>query len=165
MKKTIALFLFAMFFVTAFGQNKKAAKELKPLVDKYIKAWNTGNVDLLNDVCHEDFARIMSPTSRSAASSLQGLKGVITGLRTSYPDFNVKLVEVIYLETKVISRYKFSGTNTGPGEIAPTGKKYSGTGISISNFKNGKFIEEWAEVDNLSTMLQLGYTLTPPAEK
>ena len=136
--------------------------ELKNGVEKYVEAWNTGNVDLLNGVCHASFVRHMSPAARTPAGSLKELKIVISNWKTAFPDFHVILVEIICLENKVISRYKFSGTNTGPGLTPPSGKKYSGTGISISNLKNGKFIDEWAEIDNLYSMLQLGYTLTSP---
>ncbi len=162
MKKVIPLFVFAIFFFAVSCEKPDASIELKPLTDKYIEAWNTGNVDLLDDICDVNYVRRMSPASRSGADGLESLKTVITGFRTAYPDFHVTIVEIIYLKNKVISRYTFSGTNTGPGTISPTGKKYSGTGISISNFKNGKAVEEWAEVDNLNTMLQLGFTLTPP---
>ena len=151
-----------MFFIAVSCEKPDASIELKPLAEKYVEAWNTGNVDILDAFVAKDYERKMSPASRSSAKGLEGLKQVIMGIRTAYPDFHVTILEEIYLENKVITRYKFSGTNTGPGTMPPTGKKYTGTGISISNFKNGKAIEEWAEVDNLNTMLQLGYTLTPP---
>ena len=162
MKKVIILIALAMFIFAANGQNSDAKKELKPLVDKYVKAWNTGNVDILDAIIDKNYERKMSPASRTAAVGLDGLKQVIIDTRTSFPDFHVDIIEEIYLKNKVITRYRFSGTNTGPGTIAPTGKKYTGTGISISNLKNGKVINEWAELDNLNTLLQLGYTITPP---
>lgn len=162
MKRVITLIALAMFVFAANGQNSDAKKELKPLTDKYVEVWNTGNIDLLDGIIAPQYVRHMSPTSRSAAKDLDALKKAIISIRTAYPDFHVTMVEEIYLKNKAITRYKFSGTNTGPGEIAPTGKKYTGTGISIANFKNGKVINEWAEVDNLNTLLQLGYTLVPP---
>jgi predicted ester cyclase len=136
--------------------------ELKNGVEKYVEAWNTGNVDILDAAVAPNFTRRMSFAARTAADSLASLKEVILSHRASFPDFHVELQEVIYLENKTVSRYKYSGTNTGPGAIPPTGKIYSGTGISITNFKNGKAVEEWAELDNLAAMIQLGFTLTPP---
>ena len=162
MKKVIVLLVVAMFFIAVSCEKPDASKDLKPLVDQYVEAWNTGNEELFDAVVDPQFERHMSPASRTIVVGLDSLKSVMRSLRASYPDFHVTMDEVIYLDNKVITRYHFSGTNTGPGAIPPTGKKYTATGISISNVKDGKFIDEFAEVDNLIIMLQLGFTLTPP---
>jgi len=162
MKKVIVLLVVAMFFIAVSCEKPDASKDLKPLVEKYVEAWNTGNADLFDEIIDLKFVRHMSSASRTSAVGLDSLKSVMRSLRASYPDFHVTLDEVIYTDNKIISRYHFSGTNTGTGATPPTGKKYTATGISISNVKDGKFMEEYAEVDNLIIMLQLGFTLTPP---
>jgi len=58
-----------------------------------------------------------------------------------------------------------TGTNTGSGEMPPTGKSVKIWGISIIHLADGKITEEWAGFDNQSFMEQLGFTMTPPSEK
>ncbi len=159
--KTVALV--TMFVIVTGCQKPDASKELKPIAEKYIEAWNTGNMDILDTIIDPQFVRHVSPSSITGAVGLDSLKKVISNFRTTYPDFHVAFEEEIYVDNKAAGRWSFTATNTGPGSIPPTGKQIKATGISILHFKNGKIIEEWAEVDNLSIMLQLGFTLTPPS--
>ncbi len=143
-------------------QPPDASIKLKPITDKYVEAWNTGNLDLLDEIIATEFVRHTSPASNTAAVGLDSLKKVMTAFRVAYPDFNVVMDEEIYLENKAVARWTYEGTNTGPGRFPPTGGHVKSTGISLIHIENGKIVEEWAETDNLSSMLQLGFTLTPP---
>jgi predicted ester cyclase len=51
---------------------------------------------------------------------------------------------------------------TGPGFLAPTGKSFKLSGMSLCRFKDGRLIEDKAESDGLYFMEQLGYSLVPP---
>ena len=99
----------------------------------------------------------------SSAEGLDNVKKLITGTRTAFPDINLVLDNEIYVENKFAARFSFTATNTGPGEIPPTGKSVKVWGVVITNFANGKITEEWVGYNNQSFMEQLGYTLIPPS--
>jgi predicted ester cyclase len=152
-----------MLLVIALGcQQPDASKELKPIADTYVEAWNTGNLDLLDAIIDPQYVRHISPTSTTSAVGLDSLKSIISTFRKTYPDFQVTLDEEIYVGDKSVGRWRYSATNTGQGSFPPTGKKVTTTGISIIQYKNGKMVEEFAETDILAVMQQLGFTLTPP---
>jgi predicted ester cyclase len=156
--------LVTTFFVAIGCQQPDASRELKPIVDVYVEAWNTGDLDALDAIIDPQFVRHVSPTSPTSAAGLDSLKKVISTFRTTYPDFQVTIDEEIYAGSKSVGRWSYTATNTGPGRIPPTGKQVTATGISILHYSNGMIVEEWVETDILSTMQQLGFTLTPPSE-
>ena len=125
------------------------AAELKPIVDAYVEAWNTGNVDALDAIVDVGVQRHASPTTGSGATSLDELKQVITFTRALFPDFHVSLDEEIYVAGKSATRYTITGTHTGSTEELPaTGQAVSVSGSSIMHYAEGKLTEEWAYFDN-----------------
>ena len=157
-QKVPSLGLLLLIIVVLGCQQPDVSRELKPIVDVYVDAWNTGNVDKLDSVVDQEYVRHVSPASTTGAVGLDSLKKVITNFRTTYPDFHVTLNEEIYTGNIGVGRWSYTATNTGPGNIPPTGKKISATGISILHFKNNKIVDEWVENDNLAVMTQLGFT-------
>jgi len=140
------------------------AAELKPILDAYVEAWNTGNVDVLDAIADAGVQRHVSPTVPSSATNLDELKQVITNFRAQFPDFHVSLDEEIYVAGKSVIRWTVTGTHTGSTEELPaTGKAVSVSGSSIMHYAEGKLTEEWAYFDNQDFMQQLGFTLAPPA--
>jgi predicted ester cyclase len=93
---------------------------------------------------------------------LSALKRFITGYRTMFPDFKLVPEEIFYVGDRAIIRWIVSGTHTGPGFLAPTGKQFTLSGMSLCRFKDGRLIEDKAESDGLYFMEQLGYSLIPP---
>jgi predicted ester cyclase len=77
----------------------------------------------------------------------------------------LKLVldETIHLPNAAIVRWTATGTNTGPGDIPPTGKSVRNTGMDLVRFMDGKVTETLLYFDTGDWMTQLGYTFVPPA--
>jgi len=84
-----------------------------------------------------------------------------------FPDIHVSLEELIAVGDRVILRYISRGTHKEEWEgILPTGNKIEVSGIIISRIENGKFVEDWQEMDTFGLMMQLGMELKPKeAEK
>ena len=160
--KTSSLLLLIPIILTTGCQQSKPdpSEKLKPIVDKYVEVWNTGNVDELDAIMDINMVR---HAESSSAEGLDNVKKLITGTRTAFPDINLVLDNEIYVENKFAARFSFTATNTGPGEIPPTGKSVKVWGVVITNFANGKITEEWVGYNNQSFMEQLGYTLIPPS--
>lgn len=161
-----SLFMAIMLFITATGCQEppppppNPAETLAPIVEAYAAVWNTGDTAALDTLLTSTFVRHAS--ANSAANGRDSLKQVITAFRTTYPDFNVALNEVVYSENRAAIRWSFTATNTGPGTIPATGKPVSLDGISVAHFADGMMTDEWVGADNAALMQQLGYTFQPP---
>lgn len=142
-------------------QPLNASQKLKPIVDKGVAIWNNGNLEEVGTVWDANVMR--SVNQLPDVRGIDGMKKVISGFRTAYPDLKLPSDEEIYAENKVTLRWSFTGTNTGPGEMPPTGKSVKIWGITILHFANGKVTEEIVAYNNQSFMEQLGYTMTPPS--
>ena len=164
-KKVLFLNLFSLiltivFFAGCQQQKPDASKELKPLTDKFVEVWNNGNYDELDALLDPGFVR--SVNQIPDVEGVDGMKKVMSGFRTSFPDLRLTIDNEIYAENSAAVRWAFSGTNTGPGEMPPTRKSVSAWGISILHFANGKLTKEIVAYDNQSFMEQLGFTMMQP---
>lgn len=160
MKPTTVVLLF-LVLVAAGCQQPDPSLKLKPLEDKYFEVWNGGNVKELDAILDPHFVR--HENLRPDVGGVDGLRKVISGLRSAFPDLKIVVDEEIYGENRAALRWTCTGTNTGSGEMAPTGKSVKVWGIDIVHFANGKITEQWVAYDNQSVVQQLGFTMTPPA--
>jgi len=153
--------LITFVFITGCQQQKDYSKEYKPILDKIVDAWNGRNIDSLDAIFAPDFVRIVN--NRAGVKGVEGLKKAIEDLRTAYPDLKLTLDNVVYGENSMANRWVLTGTNTGPGQMPPTGKSVNVWGESIIHVVNGKVTKEIVAYDNQELMEQLGYTMMPPA--
>ena len=165
MKSSIKILAVLMAALVVFSgcqqQNPDPSQELKPLLDKGVEIWNNGNLDEVDELWDPNVVR--SANQLPEVEGIDGYKDVITSFRTAYPDGKLTIDEEVYSESKVIIRWTFSGTNTGKGEMPPTGKQIEIWGISILHFENGKITREYVSFDNQPLLEQLGFTMTPPS--
>ncbi|HET6273189.1 MAG TPA: ester cyclase [Bacteroidota bacterium] len=136
------------------------SERLKPLVDTYVRAWNTGDFNGLEEAVSSQFELRMTPRF-DAVHSLDSLKNSITYWRTAYPDFHITLDEVIYAPNAVTVRWTIRATNTGSGSHPPTGKAVVVPGMSIIHVSAGKIVDEWIASNDLYWAEQLGFNLVP----
>ena len=141
-------------------QRVDPSQKLKPIVDKYVEAWNTGNFKEMDSIFDQNFVR--RANLLPDVNGIDGLKNLMSGFRTAYPDLKIVLSDEVYSGNESAARWTFTGTNTGPGETPPTGRSVKIWGISILHFANGKITEEIVAYDNQSFMEQLGYTMMSP---
>ena len=129
-------------------------------IEAFVEAWNTGDVDKLDASTTENFMRT-SPAGMEA-DSREAMKGVMTALRASYPDAKVVITDTRYGADRAFLNWTFTGTNTGPGDMPPTGKPVQLNGYTVTHFDGDRIAHEEVYFDVLSWMTQLGATLTPP---
>jgi steroid delta-isomerase-like uncharacterized protein len=154
------LLLGLSLFATSCKQ-QDPSEQLKPIVEQYLRAWNTGDFNGLENVVSSQFELRMSPRF-DPVRGLDSLKRAITSWRTGYPDFTITVNEVLYSTDAVASRWTIHATNSGPGLMPPTGKSLVVPGMSIIHFSAGKITAEWISGNDLAWVQQLGFTLTPP---
>ena len=127
-------------------------EENKEVVRRFVEAYNTGNVDLLDDILAPDY---FDHTNQVGPD---GLKQLIKMAFKAFPDYHETIEDIIAEGDKVWILVK---TNTGKhtGEfmgIAPTGKKLTTLAVDILRVVDGKIVEYRDVVDRLDFLIQLG---------
>ncbi|MDQ1377731.1 MAG: hypothetical protein QOE15_1904 [Acidimicrobiaceae bacterium] len=93
-------------------------------------------------------------------SSFEGLKAMISVLRTAFPDLHTTVGEVVGVGDYTWARVFTTGTNTGSYlGIPPTGRKV-GTDVFDEvkwDRATGKAVEHWGVSDNLTLLAELGF--------
>lgn len=81
----------------------------------------------------------------------------MTTFRNAFPDLHLTVDELIAEGDQHALLWSFTGTQTGELEgIAPTGRRVSGSGISLGRIVNGKAVEEIVSRDLYGLLKQLG---------
>jgi steroid delta-isomerase-like uncharacterized protein len=127
-----------------------SVEENKAFVQRYVdEPWNKGNVDALDEMCAPNF-------HLEGLGGVEAFKAVVTAFRTSFPDLNFTVEEIIAEGDKVAYRWTSRGTHQGEYEgIAPTGKTVTSTGITIIRIVDGKVVEDRFESGGPSIEEQL----------
>src|SRR5712692_10901117 len=77
--------------------------------------------------------------------------------RTAFPDLQLPIEDIIAEGETVMARWSCRGTHKGDlSGIAPTGKQFTISGVSIARFSGSKMAEGWINWDAQGLMQQLG---------
>lgn len=137
-----------------------STEENKAIVRRYREAHSTNNLALLDDIVATDI--ISHSGIPGLPPGLEGGKMVHMMFASAFSDGKATTDDLFAEGDKVVERFTFHGTNTGPFMGAPaTGKQVTSTGMSIFRIANGKIVEHWGENDALGTMQQLGLIPMP----
>ena len=93
------------------------------------------------------------------AGELRGaaLRQFFTSILNAFPDIQRTVADQVCDDVHVVTRWTMTGTHQGEFMgIAPTGKRFTITGIAIHRIASGQVVEEWQEWDSLGLMQQLG---------
>lgn len=126
----------------SFEDNKNLVRRL---VDEAV---NRRNLDVLDDVADGEIA--------AAARQWIG------PFRESFPDFTMKIIDLVAEGDKVVAYFTCSGTHEGEWRgRPPTGRRFEDVDeIYIFRVENGRLTGTTAIVeDNLTRMKQLGFEL------
>jgi steroid delta-isomerase-like uncharacterized protein len=120
------------------------------------EVWNKGNLDVVNEIFAEDYARHdLRPGNPPAGP--EGQKRIAADFRAAFPDLHSSIDLILAEGNMVMTRWTAEGTNTGQwGRIAPTGKRVRFSGVNIFRIENGRVVELWNHRDDLGLMQQLG---------
>jgi steroid delta-isomerase-like uncharacterized protein len=139
----------------------QVSEELKAKCLRWIEAWNTGNLDMLDEVFASDSVYHVPPFPD--LPSLEAHKQFIADSRRSYPDFHLTLDEIIIEGNTTAMRWTWQGTYTGPSSslpVPPTGKQGKVLGCHVVHWEDGKVVEAWHIGDWLGLLQQFG--VLPP---
>jgi steroid delta-isomerase-like uncharacterized protein len=129
----------------------------KAIVRRLIEeVWNKGNLSMTDelfapnyeghDVSTPDFGR--GPESEKMRVILY---------RNAFPDVRLTIEDIIAEGDTVMTRWSCRGTHKGElSGIAPTGKQFTISGITVARLAHGKIAEAYVNWDALGLMQQLG---------
>jgi len=129
------------------------------LIGKYIEAWNSKKIIVIDEFLDSDFQAYI-PSNSEDPMSLDEFKDWIEGIFQAYPDVYYDIQDIFAYKDKVCLRWTCTATYLGDDPDNPaTGKQILGSAIEIYKMENGMIMEERSETDALGWNLQLGFEL------
>ena len=134
-----------------------AIEKNKELLRKAVEeVWNKGNFDNMKEMISDDFVIHFSRPGEELRGP-ENVKQFYSSLREAFPDLHFKILNQVAEEDKVVTHWTASGTHQGEFKGIPaTGNKVTFTAMDIDRIVDGKAVECWSNVDELSLMQQLG---------
>jgi steroid delta-isomerase-like uncharacterized protein len=124
------------------------------------EVWNRGNLDILEELYTPDFIChfIVGPEWRG----YKGIRKAVSGHRTSFPDWNEQIVDIVAEGDRVAIRFRSRGTQKREfNGIPPTGRKVDIFEVAIFRLENGRMAEQWGFPDIMGLRQQLTENLIP----
>ncbi len=119
-----------------------------------------GNIDAAGKYFWEDMVEQVPFPGQGPG--LAGLKDLLRGLRSAFPDMHWTIDEQIAEGDKVVTRFTWTGTHRGPFMgMPPTEKPVTVWGTVIDRLEDGRIKETRILMDALGMMMQLGAIPAP----
>jgi steroid delta-isomerase-like uncharacterized protein len=116
---------------------------------------NRGEIDAAEQFFWEDMVEQVPFPGQGPG--IEGLKGVLRGLKAAFPDMHWTIEEQIAEGDKVLSRFEWTGTHRGPFlGVAATHRPVKVWGMVLDRFEGGKIKATRIIMDTLGLMMQLG---------
>ncbi len=122
---------------------------------------NQGDIDSAGQFVWDDVVELEPFPGQGPG--LEGLKDVLRGMRSAFPDLRFLVQEQIAEGDKVVTRFEWSGTHQGEFLGVPaTGRPVRVWGVVIDRLEEGRLKDTRMIMDTLGLMMQIG-ALPPPA--
>jgi predicted ester cyclase len=139
-----------------------SAEENKARISYAVEVLNQGNLTEISHLVDESFVpdfvlhdpNISIPAGgvRSREDYKQFLSGFLAGIPGQFT-----IEDLVAEGDTVVLRYTYHGSHQGQWrDVAPTGKALMFTGTVTYHLDDGKIVEAWQNVDNVSVLRQLG---------
>ena len=117
------------------------------------RGFNSGDLAALEGVVAPD----MIEHQDGATSGIDGLRALITELRTGFPDLHLAIQDTATSGDTAWFRIRSTGTNDGPlWGRPPTNRAIDITVIDIMRVEDGLMVEHWGVADRLAVLKQIG---------
>jgi steroid delta-isomerase-like uncharacterized protein len=117
---------------------------------------NTGDWSGADEIASPDLV-MHHPSSPEPIAGRDRVRDAVLQYRVAFPDMHMQIEDEIGCGSKVVVRWRMSGTNTGSlFGIPPTGRPATVSGVSVMRIDGGRLVEDWVEEDSLGMMQQLG---------
>ena len=90
-------------------------------------------------------------------TGIEPVKQLMVAYTSAFPDLQLATEDMVAEGNKVAIRNTWRGTHQGAFQgLPPTGKHVTFTGTDVFHVVGGKIVEQWADLDALGLMQQLG---------
>ena len=136
------------------------SKSHEEVMRRFIKeVINNGNFSVLSELIHPNYV-YRSPDQQFHGP--EAIKGLFTAYRAAFSDLNIEIDDLVAADEKVVILFTLTGTHKGDlMGIAATDKRVKVHGVVMSRFEEGKIVEEWEILDQLTMFQQLGVVSLP----
>jgi steroid delta-isomerase-like uncharacterized protein len=143
--------------------NQSQTQNNSKIIQRFIEeVLNQGNIESTGQFFWEDIVEQVPLPGQGPG--LEGLKGVLRGMRAGFPDMYWSIEEQIAEGDKVVTRFEWTGTHRGEFLGVPaTGRPVKVWGTVIDRFEGGKIKDTRIIMDTLGLMTQLGVFPPPRA--
>jgi len=102
--------------------------------------------------------------NEGASSTPERLASWHDRMRETYPDLGYRIDDLVAAGERVTLRWTATGTQRGAlwGEIPPTGRRVTWSGLHLATVRSGQIVEVWAAANVVDVLQQLGVRLLPP---
>jgi predicted ester cyclase len=127
----------------------------KEIVRRYQEAYNTNNLDLLDEVLAPDWKTNGWP--EGVPQSIEMAREFHQMATQAFPDLQFITLDLIAEGDWVVQRNMVRATFKGElAGLAPTGQVIEAGGISMFRIADGQIVEHWAYADDAGFWAQLG---------
>jgi steroid delta-isomerase-like uncharacterized protein len=121
----------------------------------YNEVVNGRDVTLIDELVHENV--VEHEEFPGFSNDREGVKQFFAMIFEAFPDLRFDVQDIIGEGDKVATRVVMTGTHQGAFmDIPATGKRVEVELIDIVRLEDGKFVEHWGVMDQMTMMQQLG---------
>ena len=138
----------------------------KALVRRWFKeVWNEGREATIDELFAESGVAYGLGDGEAEVRGPAQLKPFVRNLRSTLPDLQIRIQDIMAEEDKVMVRVLLEGTHSGSGlGVPPSGRKVRIAGIVVIRISKGQFVEGWNSWDQLGLLRQIGALPAPAGE-
>ena len=143
-------------------------EEIERLDDRGMGAWDGHDADAFADI-FADGGAVNDVASPEPITGRDAIRAYAQAWFTAFPDMSTRTKNRVVSEDQVATEVEFTGTNSGPMQMASgapampaTGKRVTGQGVYFLRVRNGKVVEVHSYPNVAGLMMQLGLIPPPP---
>ena len=120
------------------------------------EVWNQGKESAIDELLSPEGVGFGLAEGETEVHGPPQLKPFVRNMRNAFPDFHIKIEDMMAEGDKVAVRFQVTGTHKGDGlGFPPTGNKIELTGMTIIRFERGQLVHGWNNWDQLGMLRQL----------
>ena len=128
----------------------------KAVVRRFVEGvQNRKDFAVYDELTAEDFVNLSAPPGVGADKA--GGRAYLGAMLGAFPDAHFAIDDMIAEGDRVATKKTFTGTHTAAfGEIPATGRPVTLQYVDILRLRDGRIVEHWLSMDQLSFLRQLG---------
>ena len=132
------------------------AEHNKAVIRRFVEeVQNRKDFDVYDELNDPEFVNLSAPPG--VPPDREGGKTFLRAFLGAFPDSSFTIDDMIAEGDRVATKKTFTGTHTADfGDIPATGRRVTLQYVDIMRVRNGRIVEHWLSMDQLSFLQQLG---------